>query len=108
MNDCFSVISPDGTRLRGNAFLLFAVVGALLFSSCNNDKEEAAAARADSIAALPATNDHIVGVARIEPEDGLMTLTAGASGRVLDVLIDENDTVKKGQRLIVLEKDQER
>lgn len=87
---------------------ILVLAGMWTFTSCNSDKKEEAKARADSIAALPPTNDRIVGVARIEPEDGLMTLTAGSSGRVLDVLIDENDTVQKGQPLIILEKDLER
>jgi HlyD family secretion protein len=90
------------------ALLVWAVAGSMLFSSCNKKEKAEAAARADSLAALPATNDRIVGVARVEPEDGLMTLTAGSSGRVLDVLINENDTLAIGQPLVTLEKNQER
>jgi HlyD family secretion protein len=84
------------------------LVGFLALTSCNSDEKAEAEAQADSLAALPPTTDRIVGVARIEPEDGLMTLTAGSSGRVLDVLIDENDTIRQGAPLIVLEKDLER
>jgi len=113
MNDSFSTRKTKELYwvrewLRRFAVLFFALAGLVFFSSCNKKEKEREKAVADSLAALPATNDQIVGVARIEPEDGLLTLTAGASGRVLDVMIDENDTIRKGQALITLEKDQER
>jgi HlyD family secretion protein len=39
----------------------------------------------------------VVGVARIEPGNGLLDLTAGMSGRVITILVSENDSVKKDE-----------
>lgn len=93
-----------------SVFLLFC--SALLMlgtSSCQSgDDQQITEAQKDSIAALPPTNDRIVGVARVEPEDGLMTLTAGSSGRVLDIMMDENQSIAKGHQLLTLETDLER
>jgi multidrug resistance efflux pump len=44
-----------------------------------------------------------LGVARIEPEDGILSLTAGANGKVLEVLIKENQIVRKGQSLLMID-----
>jgi len=74
-----------------------------LWWGCGKKSEsEEKAAKVDSVA-LPSTKDQILGIARIEPEDGLMSLTAGTTGRVLEVLIDENDSVRKGQPLLRVE-----
>jgi HlyD family secretion protein len=74
-------------------------------ASCSNktDKEAAEKAKADSLANVPTTNNRILGVARIEPEDGLLNLTAGTNGKVLAVLIKENQIVSKGQSLLTIE-----
>lgn len=91
------------------AFLACCSFLMLTATSCQNSADqEMAKAKKDSIAALPPTNDRIVGVARVEPEDGLMTLTAGSSGRVLDIRIDENQSIPKGYQLLTLETDLER
>jgi HlyD family secretion protein len=83
-------------------FLFFVTI--TLLSSCNKkEKEEAEKAKADSLATLPTTNNQILGVARIEPEDGILNLTAGTSGKVLAVLIKENQIVEKGQNLLTIE-----
>jgi HlyD family secretion protein len=83
-------------------FLFFVTI--TLLSSCNKkEKEEAEKAKADSLANVPTTNNQILGVARIEPEDGILNLTAGTSGKVLAVLIKENQIVEKGQSLLTIE-----
>lgn len=75
----------------------------LALASCGDKKaKEEMAAKTDSIP-KPTTKNQILGVARIEPEDGIMSLTAGTSGRVLSVLIDDNQSVKKGQLLLNVE-----
>ncbi len=83
--------------------LTAALTSSLLLSCQSGEDAKKAEAQADSLAALPTTNDRIVGVGRIEPEDGLLSLTAGSSGRVLEVQIDENQQVQKGEVLLVLE-----
>ena len=88
------------TKVKKEWLLLFCLP---LWWGCGKktDSEEKVA-KVDSVA-LPSTKDQILGVARIEPEDGLLSLTAGTTGRVLEVLIDENDSVRKGQPLLRVE-----
>ena len=87
-------------------FLFFVTI--TLLSSCNKkEKEETEKAKADSLAKVPTTNNQILGVARIEPEDGILNLTAGTNGKVLAVLIKENQIVEKGQSLLTIENDLE-
>ncbi len=82
----------------------FFFVTITLLSSCNKkEKEEAEKAKADSLAKVPTINNQILGVARIEPEDGILNLTAGTNGKVLAVLIEENQIVQKGQSLLMIE-----
>lgn len=85
-------------------FLSIIFVLAVL-TSCNKkaDNDATQKAKADSLAKVPTTNNQILGVARIEPEDGILQLTAGTSGRVLAVLIKENQEVAKGQNLLQIE-----
>lgn len=87
-------------------FLFFVTI--TLLSSCNKkEKEETEKAKADSLAKVPTTNNQILGIARIEPEDGILNLTAGTNGKVLAVLIKENQIVEKGQSLLTIENDLE-
>lgn len=89
------------TTQMKNGWCAFGLVVAL--ASCGDKKaKEEMAAKTDSIP-KPTTKNQILGVARIEPEDGIMSLTAGTSGRVLSVLIDDNQGVKKGQLLLNVE-----
>jgi multidrug resistance efflux pump len=81
-----------------NGLLIVAMLFTLV--SCGDKKaKEEAAAKADSIL-KPTTKNQILGVARIEPEDGIMSLTAGTTGRVLAVLMDDNQAVNQGQPLL--------
>jgi multidrug resistance efflux pump len=83
-------------------FLFFITI--TILSSCNKkEKEKAEKAKAISLATIPSTNNQILGVARIEPEDGILSLTAGANGKVLEVLIKENQIVQKGQSLLMID-----
>lgn len=87
-------------RLKKQWILLCLVP---LWWGCGKKEDsETAEVKADSVK-LPSTKDQILGVARIEPEDGLMSLTGGTTGRVLEVLMDENDLVTKGQTLLNVE-----
>ncbi|WP_229599504.1 HlyD family secretion protein [Runella rosea] len=89
------------TALIKNGCCILGMI--LTFISCSDKKaKEETAAKTDSIS-KPTTKNQILGVARIEPEDGIMSLTAGTSGRVLSVMIDDNQAVKKGQVLLDVE-----
>lgn len=89
------------TALIKNGCCILVMI--LAFTSCGDQKaKEETAAKTDSIS-KPTTKNQILGVARIEPEDGIMSLTAGTSGRVLNVLIVDNQLVKKGQLLLNVE-----
>jgi HlyD family secretion protein len=84
-------------------YFLFFVTISLLVSCNKKEKQEAEKAKADSLAKMPTTNNRILGVARIEPEDGILNLTAGTNGKILAVLIKENQLVQKGQSLLTIE-----
>ena len=43
------------------------------------------------------------GVARIEPENEIVSLNAGASGKILEVLVKANQMVERGQEVIRLD-----
>jgi len=83
--------------------LAFLLVMTLTFS-CQGDKTEAQ--KFDSTnknVVVKTTNDRVLGVARIEPKEGIINLVAGASGKILDVMIEDNMTIQKGQTLLLLD-----
>lgn len=79
--------------------------------ACKEEKKDEAAlaaAKADSLKKAETTKNEVYGVARIEPQDGITNLYAGTSGRVLTVLIDENQTLAKGQTIATIDVDVEK
>ena len=90
-------------------FIIFSLLTALLLVSCGKESETEKAAKvafqADSLKKAKTMNDRVLGVARIEPEDGIINITAGASGKILGVLIKENQEVVQGQSLLKIEID---
>jgi multidrug resistance efflux pump len=70
--------------------------------SCSN-QAETKNEKAEKTTKPLTTNDRILGVARIEPVDGLINITAGTNGKILAVLVDENQSVSKGQALLNVE-----
>lgn len=75
----------------------------LIMTGCGGKapEQEQAAQAADSL--RPTTNDRILGVARIEPEDGILNVTAGTTGKITNVLIDDNQSLTKGQAMLDIE-----
>lgn len=67
----------------------------------NTPQQEQATQAADSL--RPTTNDRILGVARIEPEEGILNITAGTTGKITEVLIDDNQELTKGQAMLDIE-----
>lgn len=67
------------------------------------EKAKQEAFQADSLKKAKTTNNRVWGVAKIEPEAGIMNITAGTSGKILAVLVDENEEVQQGQPLLTIE-----
>jgi HlyD family secretion protein len=82
--------------------LLLTLCLPFLMSCGNEEKTEEKTAKTDTTKKL-ATNDRILGVARIEPEDGIINITAGTSGKILNVMMDENQQIQRGQALLNIE-----
>jgi HlyD family secretion protein len=57
---------------------------------------------------IEAGNTKIIGIAKIEPEVGLLNITSGANGKVAQILVNENDHVKKGDVIAILDLDVEK
>ncbi|GAA4408436.1 hypothetical protein GCM10023187_30280 [Nibrella viscosa] len=93
---------PKKTGLLGwtTGFWLSLLAAGLI--ACNKDADKADAATADSLQ-TPTTSKRILGVARIEPEEGILNITAGTTGNIVRVLMNENQPVQKGQSLLTVE-----
>lgn len=86
--------------------MLYVFISISFLASCGKSKAEKAkevAFKQDSLKNAETTNNRILGVARIEPELGIMNILAGTSGRISAVLVEENDDVQKGQPLLNIE-----
>jgi HlyD family secretion protein len=88
--------------MKKQLYGLYAILILFAWTSCTNQAENKPK-EAEKTTKPLATNDRILGVARIEPVDGLINLTAGTSGKILAVLMDENQEVKKGDALLNVE-----
>ena len=72
----------------------FISIIAFFLTSCGKSKSEnaeEAAIQLDSLKNVETMNSRILGVARIEPENGILNILAGTTGRISAVLIKEND-----------------
>lgn len=77
-------------------------------SSCSNtDAKNGEAATITDSVPMSSTSKRVLGVARIEPENGLLNITAGTDGKIKEILIAENQQVEKGQVLMHMEVDVE-
>jgi HlyD family secretion protein len=85
---------------------LLALVATVLLS-CSSTKESEAQATAQ--AAQSKTNSAppsvIVGIARIEPEDGIVALYSSASGKIKTLVATRNIVLEKGQNILLLDDD---
>jgi HlyD family secretion protein len=78
----------------------------LCLTSCAQDKKEATATATTTLPiATPtkSTNNRVFGVARIEPENGISDLVAGTSGKILAVMMHENQIIEKGKPLLTID-----
>ncbi|TAE20835.1 MAG: HlyD family efflux transporter periplasmic adaptor subunit [Cytophagales bacterium] len=76
---------------------------ALLLTACQNEPKEAPAT-----VAPPKPIRQVIGIARIEPEAGLIDIYAGAAGRIMARTITENQVVGAGQVLLTLDANSDR
>lgn len=94
------------TNKRGFARTLIGLLLVILLTnlfSCNKSESgKEGKDKADSVK-IPTTSNRILGVARIEPEEGILNITAGTTGKIIDLLMDENQRVQKGQSLLTVE-----
>lgn len=95
-----SILKPKNKFMK-NGFLLLATL--FLLSSCDPDEQ----VENEIVPYNIAFSNRVVGVARIEPEAGLVQLAAGESGKIKSIFFLENDTVRVGQPLILLENELE-
>lgn len=80
------------------------LISIILVFACGEPEKSTSAATTgtDSLPDIP-VKDEVYGIARIEPEKEIVTVSAGASGKVLKVMIRGNDYITAGQELIRLD-----
>lgn len=76
------------------AFLLFCLI---YCKSTNSEKKQ------NATTPKPQEIKQVLGIARIEPEGGLLDLYASNNGRVVEILVKENQEVEKGEILAVID-----
>ncbi len=88
-----------------NKLLFTCLAATILLTSCSEEKKSDS-----SIPGVSATQtssnvsvDHVIGLARIEPEGKIANLSSPVSGIVKRVLKQENDFVKQGEVLVELD-----
>ena len=85
-----------------NLFIISALI--CLLSSCsNNEKNSAASLQSDSTQSVQLDIRKVTGVARIEPEKGLLYIYANANGRITKILAEENQQLAQGSVLLTLD-----
>jgi len=77
--------------------LYFVIFGSLL-TSCGKKKSEEKTSKVVKIADVT----QVVGIGKIEPENEVIQLSAEVSGIVEKINVQENDSVKKGQTILIL------
>ena len=75
------------------------ITGCLLIS-CNNKQESGLSNQKTT---PPKPISQVVGIARIEPEAGLIDVYAGATGRIVTRPVVENQMLKKGQVMLTID-----
>ena len=89
--------------LTSSSLFLLSVSMGMMACSGNNAPESNPAMPRDSTT-LPVKNE-VFGVARIEPESEIIQLTAGAAGKIVNVLVTDNQEVKAGTEILQLDVD---
>ena len=71
-------------------------------SSGNNEREDL------HKASNPIEIDNVMGIARIEPQNGLLSIYATASGRITEIIVSENQEIKENSPMLLLDNDVEK
>ena len=84
------------------SYLFYAVlIVSTGLAGCRKEDKPQQATKSNATPAKPITQ--VVGVARIEPEQGLVDLFAGADGRITTISATENQTLHNGQVLLTID-----
>lgn len=78
---------------------IISMVSLIAFSSCKNENKEEAIASNSS----PKEITKVVGIAKVEPENGLLYIYSKGSGTIVSIPHKENEKVKQGTLLIGLD-----
>jgi multidrug resistance efflux pump len=88
-------------------FTFLTLFSLMFLLSCGSKKEDIDKAGQDETSTAPADslglNDKVLGVARVEPISGVTNISAGESGKIIDVLVEDNQIIKQGQTLFILD-----
>jgi multidrug efflux pump subunit AcrA (membrane-fusion protein) len=88
------------SKLQSTWVWVFVLVLGMCATRCAKKKEASISLEQ---AAKSAAITQVVGVGRIEPEIGLLTLYAGVEGRIISRLVQENELVFKGRTIMQLD-----
>ena len=90
-----------------NQLILYSFLSLLMLQACNSKKDEAATTQTNENKSVApdslGLNDKVLGVARIEPINGVTNVTSGESGKITDVLVQDNQVIRQGQTLFILD-----
>lgn len=86
-------------------FIASTTLFVLLLSACSRPEEPAYQPTIEEPTPVAAAIQQVVGQARIEPEGKVANLSAAVNGIIQSVLKQENETVQKGEVIVVLEHD---
>ncbi len=84
--------------------VVFLMLTMLLWQACGSHADTATASKSDGIIPDTPTVIHkMVGIARIEPPEKIITINAESAGYVREVQFKENQRVQKGDILLILD-----
>lgn len=75
----------------------------LALISCSGENKKDETVSKNDTASKKADMNVVVGIARIEPEKGLLNIYANANGRISEIITSENQYVSKGSDLALLD-----
>ncbi|MEZ4829006.1 MAG: efflux RND transporter periplasmic adaptor subunit [Bacteroidia bacterium] len=91
----------------------YSVITLLLLSGCGADQPEGenktgAAQIQNGTIVLPAAPEQIVAIGKVEPQGGIVNLSATSGGVIIEIFKDDGDFVKEGEPLLRLDDDLEK
>lgn len=88
----------------------YSVITLLLLSGCGSDKPEeekttGAVQVQDGTIVIPPAPEQIVAIGKVEPQSGIVSLSATSGGVISEIFKDDGDLVKEGEPLLRLDDD---